>query len=97
MIRGNFLLGDYLELFAVTKDLRGAGAGRRLLDSVSAQILSRSKNLFVCVSDFNLGARAFYSRCGFVEVGPMPDLLVQGKAEILMRKTAGPARNTTPP
>ena len=42
---------------------------------------------------FRLGlARDFYRKQGFQEIGPMPNFLIPGSAEILLRKTAGPAR-----
>ncbi len=54
----------------------------------------RGRNLFVCVSDFNDGARRFYARQGYAHVGTLPDLIVRGSAELLLRKTAGPIRAT---
>jgi ribosomal-protein-alanine N-acetyltransferase len=44
------------------------------------------------VSDFNEPARAFYQKHGYQEIGPMPNFLIPGSAEMLLRKTAGPAR-----
>ena len=92
LVKPRFLAGDYLEVLAVREDERGRGIGGRLLDHVEETAFDRGRNLFVCVSDFNPRARAFYARHGYVEIGPIPDLLVRGSAEILMRKTTGPAR-----
>jgi ribosomal-protein-alanine N-acetyltransferase len=83
------LLGEYLKLLAVEPDRRGAGIGRRLMDELERRAFARWPNVYLCVSDFNTGARAFYRRIGYEEVGPLPDLLLPGRAEILMRKTAG--------
>jgi GNAT superfamily N-acetyltransferase len=94
LVRSKFLFGDYLELLAVTPSLTGQGLGRLLLAHVESLAFTRGKNLFACVSDFNTGARRFYRRHGFVEVGPLPDLLVVGSAEILLRKTTGPVKET---
>jgi hypothetical protein len=56
-------------------------------------VFARSTNLFACVSDFNTTARQFYERNGYREVGPLPDLLMAGASEILLRKTIGPAKS----
>jgi ribosomal protein S18 acetylase RimI-like enzyme len=92
VVRPRFLAGDYLEVFAVAANVRGYGLGRTLLNHVEAVAFTRGHNLFVCVSDFNDGARRFYARHGFVRVGALPDLLVRGSAELLLRKSVGPVR-----
>jgi ribosomal protein S18 acetylase RimI-like enzyme len=73
---------------------RGKGLGKRLLTRVESAAFSREKNLFACVSDFNAQARHFYEKQGYQEVGPLPNLLIPGSAEILLRKTIGPVRAT---
>lgn len=93
IIRQKFLLGDYLELLGVAEWARGKGVGRTLLTHVESLVFERTKNLFACVSDFNKGARAFYRKQGYQEIGPMPNFLIPGSAEILIRKTAGAARD----
>jgi [ribosomal protein S18]-alanine N-acetyltransferase len=92
LVRRNFLAGDYLELFAVAPAARRKGLGACLLADLERRVFARTKNFFVCVSDFNRGGRRFYERSGYREVGPIPDLLVAGADEILLRKTIGPAR-----
>ena len=92
VVRQKFLLGDYLELLGVADWARGKGLGRRLLAHVEAAVFARAKNLFACVSDFNDQARHFYAKQGYQEIGPMPNFLIPGSAEILLRKTSGPAR-----
>ncbi len=94
VVRQKFLLGDYLELLGVADWARGKGLGGRLLAHVEAVVFERTKNLFACVSDFNDQARHFYKKQGYQEIGPMPNFLIQGSAEILLRKTSGPARGT---
>ena len=93
IVRQKFLLGDYLELLGVADSARGKGIGRELLTYVESLVFQRTKNLFACVSDFNVGAREFYKKQGYKEIGPMPNFLIPGSAEILLRKTIGPARN----
>ena len=92
VVRQKFLLGDYLELLGVADWARGKGLGGQLLTHVEEAVFSRVKNLFACVSDFNDQGRKFYKKQGYQEIGPMPDFLVPGSAEILLRKASGPAR-----
>lgn len=92
VIRPRVLLGDYLELFAIAPAARRLGAGRALIAHVERRAFDRSNNLYVCVSDFNEAARAFYRASGYQDVGVLGDLLVEGRAEILLRKTIGPVR-----
>jgi ribosomal protein S18 acetylase RimI-like enzyme len=94
VLRPKFLVGDYLELLAIAPGLTGQGLGARLLSHLESLVFARANNLFACVSDFNAGARQFYRRHGFQEVGPLPNLLVHGSAEILLRKTVGPLTRT---
>ncbi len=94
VVRRHFLFGDYLELLAVSPAQRGCGLGRVLLDHIEARTFARANNLFACVSDFNTEARRFYQRQGYVEVGSLPNLLIDGRDEILLRKTTGPARTS---
>ncbi|TAJ25608.1 MAG: N-acetyltransferase [Nitrospirae bacterium] len=94
LLRQRFLLGDYLELLVIAPAAQGTGLGGLLLDHLETLVFARTKNLFVCVSDFNLTARQFYERHGYREIGPIPNFLIQGSAEILMRKTSGPVRKS---
>ncbi len=97
ILRSKFLLGDYLELLAIAPALTGQGLGAVLLHHLESLVFARANNFFACVSDFNTGARRFYRRHGFQEVGPLPDLLVPGSAEILLRKTIGPVKDGNVP
>jgi ribosomal-protein-alanine N-acetyltransferase len=92
LLRQRFLLGDYLELLAVAPSSQGKGYGAQLLQHLELAVFQRTNNLFVCVSDFNEGARRFYARHGYKEIGPIPNFLIPGSAEILLRKTQGPVR-----
>ncbi len=92
IVKQKFLLGDYLELLGIALWARGKGLGGRLLEHIETIVFGRTKNLFACVSDFNKPAREFYKRHGYQEIGPMPNFLIPGSAEMLLRKTAGPAR-----
>ncbi len=92
LLRQKFLMGDYLELLVIAPAVRGQGLGRVLLTHLEGLVFARAKNLFACVSDFNKEARAFYNKNGYQELGPMPNFLIPGSSEILLRKTSGPAR-----
>jgi [ribosomal protein S18]-alanine N-acetyltransferase len=92
VVRRRVLLGDYLELFAIAPAARRHGVGRALLAHLEARVFARTPNFYLCVSDFNLDAREFYRRQGFVDVGMLDDLLVRGGTEVLMRKSTGPSR-----
>jgi len=92
IVKQKFLLGDYLELLGVAGWARHKGIGGQLLGHIEQLVFERTKNLFACVSDFNEPARAFYKKHGYQEIGPMPNFLIPGSAEMLLRKTAGPDR-----
>jgi GNAT superfamily N-acetyltransferase len=92
LLRQKFLMGDYLELLVVAPSVRGTGLGSALLAHIEGLAFARVKNLFACVSDFNAEARRFYKKNGYQEIGPMPNFLIPGSSEILLRKSVGPAK-----
>ncbi len=87
-LRGAFV--GYLQTVAVAERFRGRGLGTALVGFAEARILRDHPNVFLCVSDFNPGARRLYERLGYTVVGELPDYLVRGRGEILMRKSRGP-------
>ena len=80
----------YVQLLGVAEAARGQGVGRALMALAERIAFARGPNLFLCVSGFNTGARRFYARLGFEEVGCLPNFLVEGEDEWLLRKTRGP-------
>jgi ribosomal protein S18 acetylase RimI-like enzyme len=44
----------------------------------------------MCVSSFNLKAKALYDRLGFETIGILKDYVVKGHDEYLLRKSLGP-------
>jgi ribosomal-protein-alanine N-acetyltransferase len=80
----------YLQTLCVSPEHRGRGVGGELLAFAETRIFSRSPNVFLCVSSFNVGARRLYERSGYVLVGELKDYLVSGHGELLFRKTRGP-------
>jgi ribosomal protein S18 acetylase RimI-like enzyme len=87
---GTFAHSGYVRWIAIAPDARGAGVGRRLMAHAERRILAAGPNVFLLVSEFNAAARAFYRRLGYTEVGRIPDYVVPGVAERLLRKTTGP-------
>ena len=80
----------YIKTLCVSEEYRGRGYGTLLLQFCEKRILSYSPNLFICVSASNEGAIDLYTRFGFELVGELPNFVIEGFAELLMRKTAGP-------
>ena len=85
-------LPGYVQVVCVAPGERGNGVGKLLMAHVEERIFATAPNVFLFVSDFNAAARAFYERLGYRKVGELPDYLVAGRSELLMRKTRGPIR-----
>ncbi|MFO1487994.1 MAG: GNAT family N-acetyltransferase [Verrucomicrobiota bacterium] len=83
-------LNGYIQLLAVAPEFRRRGIGRRLVAFAEDRIFPHSPNVFLCVSSFNHEAQALYARLGYERVGELPDFVVKGHSEILLRKTRGP-------
>ena len=75
----------YLASIAVHSAARSRGVGTGLLDAGERRF-ARARWMFLCVSDFNVRARALYERRGYRTVGELPDYVVDGFSEILMVK-----------
>ena len=86
VIRRVWLHGPYLQLLGLLPDAQGRGAGEVSLRWYEAQAQGQDRNLWLCVSAFNTGARRFYAVHGFAESGVLDSLVFDGKDEILMRK-----------
>ena len=80
----------YIQSLAVRDDWRGRGLGTALMEFAERRILRDTPNVFICASSFNPGARRLYQRLGYQVVGELPDYVVRGHAEVLLRKTTGP-------
>lgn len=80
----------YIQTVCVAPEFRGGGWGTRLVRFAEERVFRDSPNVFLCVSSFNRGARRLYERLGYVLVGELPDYLIAGHAELLLRKTLGP-------
>jgi len=80
----------YIQTICLVPDVRGHGLGTAVLRWAEERIFRESPNVFLCVSDFNAGALRLYRRLGYELIGALPDFLVAGSAELLLRKTLGP-------
>ena len=83
-------LNGYLQVIAVQPEWRGRGLGTQMIAFAEQRIFRQSPNVFLCVSSFNVRAQKLYERLGYLRVGELPDFLVKGVSEILLRKTRGP-------
>lgn len=83
----------YLKNIAVKPDYRGKNLGEFMMKFVEDYILSKSQNVFLCVSSFNANAQKFYLKLGYEIIGVLKNYIVEGHDEILMRKTIGPKQS----
>lgn len=86
-VRHPWLLGPFLEMLALLPAFQGQGRGRRLVLWLADQTWPHCRQLWTTASSFNLRARDFYRRLGFVELAVLPDVIRPGFAEILLRLT----------
>lgn len=75
----------YVASVAVAESERGRGVGTALLDATEARY-PKARYVFLCVSSFNVRARALYERHGYELVGELRDYVVDGFSELLMGK-----------
>lgn len=90
-VRSPWLYGPYLNLLAVLPAFQASGIGSALITWTEREAGAAASNLWVCASDFNARAIAFYERHGFARIGLLPDLIAPGFAEVLLRKRLGGA------
>ena len=82
----------YIQNIAIDAPFRGKGIGAAAMAFAEQYIFRFSPNVFICVSDFNEGARRLYERQGYQPVGWLKDYVVAGHDELLLRKTIGPVQ-----
>ena len=87
-LRGAFV--GYIQTVCAAPELRGRGVGTALVAFAEERIFRDFRNVFMCVSDFNHGARRLYERLGYRLVGELTNYVVAGRSELLLRKTVGP-------
>ena len=87
-LKGAFV--GYIQTVCAAPQYRGKGVGSELVAFAEERIFREHLNVFICVSDFNPGARRLYERLGYRLVGELTDYVVAGHSELLLRKTSGP-------
>jgi ribosomal protein S18 acetylase RimI-like enzyme len=87
-VNGAFV--GYIQTVCAAPEFRGSGVGTALVAFAEGRIFRDYRNAFICVSDFNHGARRLYERLGYRLVGELVDYVVAGHSELLLRKTRGP-------
>jgi [ribosomal protein S18]-alanine N-acetyltransferase len=83
---GTLGVGGYLRLIVLARGAEGQGAGGALLDAVEADVAMRARHIFLLVSHWNEGARRFYARRGYAEVGRLPAFVRADTDEIICWK-----------
>lgn len=76
----------YIASVAVDPSHRSAGLGSILLDHAEALYRGECRFIFLCVSSFNTRARELYERRGYQKVGDLPDHIIDGHSELILRK-----------
>lgn len=87
---GTLGVGGYLRLIALCPGAEGQGAGGALLDAVERDVATRARHMFLLVSHWNEGARRFYARRGYAEVGRLPAFVRADTDEIICWKRLPP-------
>lgn len=86
-VRYPWLLGPYLGFLGIIPEAQGRGLGKVLMNWLEETAREHSaRNVFICVSDFNQDAQAFYSSCGYDKVANLEGLIVDEYSELLLRK-----------
>ena len=103
-VLGGFVIVDmkgafigYIAILCVHASHRGSGIGSQLIRFAEERIFAETPNAFICASSFNPRARALYERLGYTPVGELPDFVIPGHYELLMRKTIEPLRGFRAP
>lgn len=85
-----WLAGPYLQMLAIMPAYQKHGVGAAVLDWFEGEARGHFRNLWLCVSGFNVHAQRFYRAHGFTQVATLDGLMREGDDELLMRKRIAP-------
>jgi ribosomal protein S18 acetylase RimI-like enzyme len=84
---GIFHSFPYLHIVAVKQESRNQGIGKKLLKFFEDSCLKDFSKVFLVVADFNPDAKRLYEKNGYIQVGAIPNLYMDGITEHLMMKS----------
>ncbi|MBU3172743.1 GNAT family N-acetyltransferase [Clostridium estertheticum] len=84
---GIFHSFPYLHIVAVNQESRNQGIGKNLLKFFEDSCLKDYSKIFLVVADFNPDAERLYKKIGYIQVGTIPSLYMEGITEHLMMKS----------
>ena len=84
--KGVFSRSGYIMLVGVSPAQQRKNVGKELMDEAERILFEQSKDVFLLVSDFNIGAQRFYRRRGYEQVGSIPGYVLPDVAELIFRK-----------
>lgn len=90
-----FARGGYLRAIGVLPSMQRQGIGEKLLLFAEKMTARCSQNFFLCVSNFNKKAQAFYKTQGYAKAGTLVDLIVPGSSEYIYWKRLMPLSRKT--
>ena len=85
--KGAFFRSGYIMLIGVDPARQGQGIGEALMVAAERRVFETTRDMFLLVSDFNLGAQRFYQRRGYLQVGALPGYVLPEITELIFRKT----------
>lgn len=83
---GAFHAYHYVHLITINEEYRGKGIGKKLLEFIENILFETRDKIFLLVGDYNPGAKIFYEKLGYKQVGTIPSLYRKGIDEYLMMK-----------
>ena len=89
VVQPDFLLGPFVALLAVRPEATGRGIGRALMARIERLAFPERRWLWVSADSANRQALRFYAKLGFARVARLPNLICDGRTEILWRKGRG--------
>lgn len=85
-----WLSGPYLQMLAVLPAYQNLGIGGKILAWYEGEARGPFRNVWLCVSGFNVAAQRFYQAHGYTLAATLDGLMRDGDAELLMRKRLVP-------